>query len=53
MPVEIKELIVKATVSDSATADAGEGRVNARQKKQIVAEAVEQVLEILKREKER
>jgi hypothetical protein len=53
MPVEIKELIVKATVSDASEGERGGGRMTPQMRKQIVEEAVEQVLEILKKEKER
>jgi hypothetical protein len=53
MPVEIRELVIKATVSaprpdETPTADATGGDTE-----DLVALCVEQVLEILRREKER
>ena len=53
MPIEIRELVVKATVRDRTTerqADSGERR---NEKEEIIRECVDQVMEILKRKKER
>lgn len=58
MPIEIKELIIRATVE--ARGGGGGERPAAQapgggeaQKRQIVAECVEQVMDILRRERER
>ena len=47
MPIEIRELIVKATVKDKG-ADSGGGSSPQIKQQQLVQETVEQVLEILK-----
>lgn len=54
MPVEIKELHIKAIVQDdSAKSESQPGTVSQSQVNAIVAECVEQVLNILKEKKER
>jgi hypothetical protein len=58
MPVEILELIVRATVqeqeaSSSIPASKGSGEVDQFQKQVLIEECVEQVLEILRRREER
>lgn len=51
MPVEIRELIIKATVADNTgTGVQGSPSYN---KEELVAACVEQVMEILKDKKER
>ncbi len=55
MPIEIRELIIKAEISDTG---GNEGSGNSElsdnlNKQQIIQECVDQVLEILKKEKER
>lgn len=52
MPIEIRELVIKATVSD----DKGKGKKKEKddaEREEIVAACVEKVTEILKYEKER
>jgi hypothetical protein len=54
MPIEIRELVIRATVvpkeeEEKKTGTAGEPQTN----EDMVAECVEQVLEILRREQER
>lgn len=58
MPVEILELIVRATVqeqspSSSIPASNGSGEVDHFQKQVLIEECVEQVLEIMRRREER
>ena len=54
MPIEIKELIIRASVEDQAKKDSGkEKQQPAEAKLQLVEECVEQVLEILRKERER
>ncbi|TNE57308.1 MAG: hypothetical protein EP344_11310 [Bacteroidetes bacterium] len=63
MPIEIKELVIKVTVSEDRSANnrsAGNGEQSARRKKggakernDLVAECVEQVLQILQSKNER
>lgn len=52
MPVQVNEIIIKATVSEGGEAApaAGGGGSDPSGKDAIIAECVEQVLEILKRE---
>jgi hypothetical protein len=54
MPLEIRELMIKATVNDQAPATNSASPGNAGADKQaIIAQCVEQVLEILKTKSER
>ncbi len=53
MPIEIKELIIRATVEDQAERVQNEQQGTAEERAQLVEECVEQVLFILQREKER
>ena len=53
MPIEIRELIVKATVRDRASERQPGSQEQRANKEEIISECVEQVLEILKRKKER
>lgn len=61
MPVEIKELVIRVSVSEGAGAQGGQQGAAGQQssgggsesKEQIVAECVEQILEILKNKNER
>lgn len=52
MPIEIRELIIRSTISDEAGESPGE-KAPAVNKREIVEDCVEQVLEILKRKEER
>ena len=51
MPIEIRELVIKATVSENQSSEGG-GEV-AESSEEIVKACVEQVLEILKDKQER
>ena len=53
MPVEIRELLIRATVAAPRPAEAPDAGSQAQDVEEIVAICVEQVLEILRREKER
>jgi len=54
MPIEIRELVIKATVNESAAKRAtGKGGSGDSDKELIVSECVEQVLDILKERLER
>ena len=57
MPVEIRELIIRATIVSSAAQDGQEkedsDNYNAATKEEIIALCTAQVLRILRREKER
>ena len=55
MPIEIRELIIKAEISDKTekVEYSGSKQSNNLNKQQIIQECVDQVLEILKKEKER
>lgn len=54
MPVEIKELIIRANIIDgNGTNSESEIEGNSTQKQEIIAACVAQVLKILERKKER
>ena len=56
MPIEIKELIIRTTVDPKAEggkAGAGGGGKADKSTAQIVSECVEQVMEILRKQRER
>ncbi len=55
MPIEIREMIIRADVRDPGTASTPTSTRSPAlpDKKEIVEEAVDRVLEILKRQKER
>ncbi len=52
MPLEIKEIVVKANVTE-VNAGTGGGSAMGIKKEMIIAECVEQILEILNEKKER
>ena len=52
MAVEIKELIIRASVNNNKTGESGDNE-GSLDKQEIIRDCVKQVLEILKREKER
>lgn len=53
MPIEIKELIIRATVEDQAKKPGKDKQKPGEDNSQLVEECVEQVLEILRKERER
>ena len=53
MPVEIRELVIRATVSAQPAAETAGSDTHEQELEEIVTTCVEQVLEILRREKER
>lgn len=54
MPIEIRELLIKATVNESGRGKESSGRGGSNSDKEdIVAECVEQVMEILRQREER
>jgi hypothetical protein len=57
MPVIINELIIRATVNDSAATSQSSGSSSSSQntndREAIIAQCVEQILEILEKKKER
>jgi hypothetical protein len=53
MPVEIRELIIKAIVSDGTEKTQSNPSVNESQKQEIIETCVDQILEILKNRNER
>lgn len=56
MPVEIRELVIRATIDSKGKeggGGSGNGQASPQQKKEIVEECVEQVLEILRQKSER
>lgn len=53
MPIEIRELIIKASLSDRETERQSGSQEQRGKKEEIIQECVEQVLEILKHKRER
>lgn len=53
MPIEIRELIIKATVSDRESERQAGSQEQRAKKEEIIQECVEQVLQILKEKNER
>ena len=53
MPIEIRELVIRATVRDDTGAAGAGGAVRGDEREALVAECIEQVMEILREEKER
>jgi hypothetical protein len=53
MPVEIRELVIRATVEAQRAPESPSGDAREQDVEDIVSTCVEQVLEILRREKER
>lgn len=54
MPIEIKELVIRATVDSGGSGSKGpRKRKQAAEREEIVAECVEQVMRILRRQGER
>lgn len=59
MPLEIKELVIKVNVNEGASGTAAQGGTSGQSasqsddKKAIIAECLEQVMEVLQKKKER
>ena len=53
MPVEVTELVIKAVVDDQLSPDKKKTDSGKSDKEEIITECVEQILEILKKERER
>jgi hypothetical protein len=53
VPIEIKELVIRARVDPKGEEKKTEGKKAEGQQQEIVAECVEQVLEILRQRRER
>ncbi|MEM7105410.1 MAG: DUF5908 family protein [Bacteroidota bacterium] len=52
MPIQIRELVIKTTVSDKKSAEAASAKVKV-DKDAIIAECVDQVMDLLERQKDR
>ncbi|AEE48485.1 DUF5908 family protein [Haliscomenobacter hydrossis] len=53
MPLEIKELVIKVNVNEGGTTPKGGKGGQPADKKAIVAECLEQVMDVLQKKKER
>ena len=53
MPIEIRELVIRATVRDQTGPTGAGGDARGDEREALVAECIEQVMEILRAEKER
>lgn len=53
MPIEIKELIIRATVESGEKEQRPQEALSETRREELVAECVEQVLELLRQQRER
>lgn len=53
MPIEIRELIIRATVRDDAGSAGAGGDARGEERETLIAECIDQVMDILRDEKER
>lgn len=53
MPIEIRELIIRATITDEETKKESFTKMDENQKEDIVETCVSQILEILNKKRER
>lgn len=53
MPIEIRELVIKAVVSPEDTESSGSGKLSEKKEKRIIEKAVNQALEIIDKRRER
>ncbi|MGB5944073.1 MAG: DUF5908 family protein [Leeuwenhoekiella sp.] len=53
MPIEIKELHIKINVADAGTTTRPTGEVSQKKKEKIIAECLEQMMQIDRRKTER
>ena len=53
MPIEIRELVIKATIEEKSSSGAGGGTVSPSLKQQLVQSCVDKVLDILRDKKDR
>lgn len=53
MPIEIRELVIKATVEDTSDQNSSSAEKAGKKKEVIIEEAVDKAMEIIKRKKER
>jgi len=53
MPVEVKELIIKAVIDDQTRKEKKDNSQDKINREEIIEDCVDQVLEILKKQKER
>jgi len=53
MPIQINEIVIRATISDKGSGDRKKPTVDKAEKEAIITECVEQVLEIIEDKMER
>ena len=53
MPIEVRELIIRATIQEPSEGNQRSRGTDERERDGIIAEAVEQVMELLEQQKER
>ena len=53
MPVEIRELVIKAYIEDAQGGGGGEAAAGAPNKEEIIADCMEQISQMLKDQQER
>ncbi|MCB2182640.1 MAG: hypothetical protein KQH63_11470 [Desulfobulbaceae bacterium] len=53
MPIEIRELVIRAEVEPQQGQESGQGAGSASEREQLVRDCVEQVMEIIRQKEER
>ncbi len=53
MPIQINEIIIRATISDKAGGERKKSLIDPAEKEAIIAECIDQILEILEENRER
>jgi hypothetical protein len=53
MPIEIRELVIKATITDEEKKKGSVGVIDDEQKEEIIIACLEQIFDILKEKEER
>ena len=53
MPIQINEIVIRATISDKSSGDRQKPTVDKAEKEAIITECVDQILEILEDKMER
>lgn len=53
MPIEIRELVIKAEIGNNRKNDAANKKISKHERQQLVQDCVDQVMEMLKKERER
>ena len=53
MPIEIRELVIRASIVNSKTEESSSSESQSKDRESIIAECVDQILQILRKQEER